>query len=109
MSARGADTRRSISNRRSNDVAQGYPPLADDRLAQELDIRFTARVAAELRQRILERIEPDIKAAVAAGVASLKVDIQAYADLMRQRLVFQAIIDNVPGPVEELFHSRPSK
>jgi hypothetical protein len=59
--------------------------------------------------RLIGAIKRALEAAVAAGVGSLKVDIQAYADLMRQRLVFQAIIDNVPGPVEELFHSRPSK
>ena len=77
-------------------MAIGLPSLTDDALAREFVARFTDRVALGLREKILERLQPDIDAAVQAGLASMRGEIEAYADHVRQRVVFKAIINNEP-------------
>lgn len=82
----------------------GYPPLTNEAVVQALVDEFTSAVRVGLREKIMERLEPDIAAAVDAGVASLKTVIEAYADHQHQRTIINVLIKQVPvgtSPKEE--------
>ena len=50
-------------------------------------------IRSELRERILERIEPDIKAAVDAAVETFKINIHQYHELEYGRDMIKLMIE----------------
>lgn len=77
-----------------------YPPLTGEATVQAFMDEFITAVRTGLRDKIMERLEPDITAAVDAGVASLKTQIEAYAEHLHQRTVVNVWIDKMPLVVE---------
>ena len=59
---------------------------------------LTSRIRDELRKRILERIEPDIQAAVDAGLASFKAAIESYNEHHNMRNVVHVLIERKDTP-----------
>jgi hypothetical protein len=53
---------------------------------------LTDHVRAALRKRIMDRIEPDVDAAVEAGLATFEAAIQAHCDPMQMRDTIQVIL-----------------
>jgi hypothetical protein len=49
-------------------------------------------IADNLRARIMERVKPDIDAAVAAALAEFKTSIETYKDNVMGREVFSVLI-----------------
>jgi hypothetical protein len=60
---------------------------------------LTSRIRDALRQRILDRIEPDIQAAVDAGLASFKATIESYRDPMHMRDTVRVLIERTGADV----------
>jgi actin-related protein len=54
---------------------------------------LTSRIRSELKARILERIEPDVNAAVDAALDGFKGAIESYRDYAQMRDVVQIIIE----------------
>jgi hypothetical protein len=54
---------------------------------------LTSRIRSELKARILERIEPDVNAAVDAALDGLKTAIESYRDHANMRDVVRIIIE----------------
>ena len=54
---------------------------------------LTSTIRDELRKRILERIEPDIQAAVNAGLESFKVTIESYRENGPMRDTVRVLIE----------------
>jgi hypothetical protein len=69
------------------------PPFTGEEASKAMLDGLISRVREGLRQRILESIEPDITAAVDAGVESLKVAIQSYRDYAGARDVVHILIE----------------
>jgi len=54
---------------------------------------LTSCIRNELRKRIMERIEPDINAAVDAGIAAFKTTIESWRDPETMRDVVRVLIE----------------
>lgn len=54
---------------------------------------LTSRIRSELKARILERIEPDVNAALDAALEGLKAAIHSYRDHAQLRDVVKIIIE----------------
>ena len=69
--------------------------MTADIAAQAMMDGLLNRIRIELRQRIMERIEPDIKDAIEAATAALKVHIEASRDDYHMQNVVKILITNV--------------
>lgn len=54
---------------------------------------LTSRIRDALRKRILESIEPDIEAAINAGLESFKATIESYREHENMRGVIRVLIE----------------
>ena len=54
---------------------------------------LVSTIRTELRKRILERIEPDIQAAINGSLESFKVAIESYRDYANMRYTVSVLIE----------------
>ncbi len=54
---------------------------------------LTDRIRSDLKARILEKIEPDINAAVEASIESLKLAIESHRDYTHMQDVIKFIVE----------------
>lgn len=69
---------------------------------------LTSRIRNELRKRILERIEPDIEAAVNAGLAAFKTTIETWREPHNMRDTIRVLIERKPSEPSPADRGGPS-
>lgn len=74
-------------------MALTRPPIDSDAVAEAMIDGLMSRVRSELRARILERIEPDISAAVDAAAASFEVAVKAYHEPHERMATVRVLIE----------------
>lgn len=68
--------------------------LTSDQAAQAMLDGLMTVIKASLRERIMERIRPDIDAAVEAGCSALQVAVQGWQDPVMMRAVVKVLIED---------------
>lgn len=71
-------------------------PITADQAVEAMLDGLTSRIRAALREIIMERLAPDVDAAVEAGVASLKMAIEAHTDQYHMNNVVNILIIKKP-------------
>lgn len=61
-------------------IATAHQILTSTEASEAMLDGLTERIRAELRKKIVERIEPDINAAIDAAMESFKIAIEAHRD-----------------------------
>jgi hypothetical protein len=77
-------------------MADGFEFTGDQAQRAMLE-GLTSRIRDELRKRIMQRIEPDIEAAVDAGLAAFKATVESYRDPMMMRDTVRVLIERKDG------------
>lgn len=69
------------------------PPRPEE-LTQAMSDALVERIRSALRERILERIEPDIKSAIDVGMESFKATIGAWKDPSSYHSIIKVILED---------------
>lgn len=67
-------------------------PTPED-LAEAMARGLEDRIREHLKARILERIEPDIQAALDSAIEAFKLDVTAWHDMANMRDVVKVIVE----------------
>lgn len=68
-------------------------PFTGEEASRAMIDGLTSRIRDELRRIIMARIEPDIQAAIDAGLDSFKATIESYRDPMMMRDTVNVLIE----------------
>lgn len=69
------------------------PPFTGEQASKAMLEGLTSRIREELKRRILERIEPDVDAAVEASLQAFKVTIESYREAHNMRDTVRVLIE----------------
>lgn len=69
------------------------PAFTGEEAAKAMLDGLTSRIRTELKARILERIDPDVNAAVDAALDGFKTAIESYRDYAHMQDVVRVIIE----------------
>lgn len=72
----------------------GYLPLTSDEIHAAMLDGLMGRIRASPRERIMERMQPDIDAAVEAGCETFRAAVASYHDPMEGRQVVKVLIED---------------
>ena len=73
-------------------------PFSSEAMANAMATGLDNHIREALRKRILEFIQPDIDAAVEAGLKTFEAAVRAHRDMANNRDVLEILIRNMGGP-----------
>ncbi len=74
-------------------MAMTRPDFTGEEASRAMLDGLTSRIRDALRKRILESLEPDIQAAIDAGLSSFKAAIESYHEAHNMRDTIRVLIE----------------